>query len=145
MKKKFRVVANSDNTRSVVYAADDDEFMADNFDDFNEDDAENPDLDETVEDLADTAEDLHDAVDSNIEEDDPSIQTDNNIESHYIAECDECGGIFVSAVLHSDQTLNSISGICPLCGKESEQHLKWVIVPTEDYNKLAQSAKPEVK
>lgn len=92
---------------------------------------ESDDIADAVDDLADTAEDLQDSV-TDIEEDDDSIEVDNNIANHYIAECDRCHGIFISAVVVSDQEVESVSGICPLCGKESEQLLKWVIKDASD-------------
>jgi len=66
------------------------------------------------------------------EEDDPSIEIDNNIENHYIAECESCHGIFISAVILSDQPVETLTGVCPLCGKDTDQSLKWVIKSIED-------------
>lgn len=65
------------------------------------------------------------------QEDDPSIEMENNIENHYIAECESCGGIFISAILESDQEIDHVTGVCPLCEKETNQYLKWVIRPAE--------------
>ncbi len=70
---------------------------------------------------------MRDNIEDNMVEDDPDIEVDNNIENHYIAECDICHGIFISAVVESDQDVQSITGICPLCGKESDQNLNWVV------------------
>lgn len=92
---------------------------------------EDDDISDAVDDLADSAEDLQDSVDD-IEEDDENIEVNNNITDHYIAECDRCHGIFISAVVVSDQEVESVSGVCPLCGKESEQILKWVIKDAAD-------------
>lgn len=61
-----------------------------------------------------------------------NIETDNNISGHYIVECNRCQGIFISALTESDQTVEFISGVCPLCEKESDQYIKWVIKPVED-------------
>lgn len=105
--KKNRISAST----SPIMAADED---------FTED------LEDTIDDLSDTADDLQDAVEE-VEEDDVSIEVDNNIENHYIAVCDRCGGFFISAVEESDQEVESISGICPICGKDSEQYLEYVI------------------
>lgn len=94
-----------------------------------EDNLEGPDDDDTAEvidDLADAVEDVQDAVDD-VQEDDTVIETENNIASHYIAECDVCYGVFVSAVTESDQKIDHISGECPLCGKTTEQYLKWIV------------------
>lgn len=71
-----------------------------------------------------------------VDEDDPSIEIDNNIENHYIAECESCHGIFISAVILSDQAVESLTGICPLCGKDSDQSLKWVIKSIEDVQEM---------
>ena len=71
-------------------------------------------------------------ADTEMKEDDSNVETDNNIANHYIAECDKCGGIFISSISLSDQPITSISGICPLCEEETEQFLKWVIKPVED-------------
>ena len=84
------------------------------------------DLAETLGDVSDSLDDLQDTIDD-IEEDDVEIETENNIENHYIAVCDRCHGFFVSAVQESDQEIASISGVCPLCGKESDQSLDYVI------------------
>ena len=86
---------------------------------------------DTLDDMADSIEDIQDTVDE-VTEDDVAIEIDNNIENHYIAECDSCKGIFISAVVQSDQEVNFITGICPLCDKETEQFLKWVIKSVDD-------------
>lgn len=87
---------------------------------------DNYDISETIDDISDSVEDIQDAVDE-IDEDDVDIELDNNIANHYIAECDRCQGFFVSAMVESDQDVESVTGVCPLCGKDSEQFLKWVI------------------
>lgn len=61
-----------------------------------------------------------------------AIDVDNNIDNHFIAECDICKGVFISPVIKSDSDVQSIQGICPLCNNESTQYLKWVINPIED-------------
>ena len=83
-------------------------------------------VDDSLEDIADTVDDMQDQLDD-VEEDDTSIETENNIKDHYIAECDRCHGIFISAVLKTEEEMESVKGTCPLCGKESEQFLKWFI------------------
>lgn len=55
------------------------------------------------------------------EQDASTIDVDNNIFNHLIAECENCKGIFISAMIGSDQAVESINGICPLCNKETEQ------------------------
>lgn len=87
-------------------------------------------VEDTIDEVADNIEDLQDTVDE-IQEDDVDIEVENNIEDHYIAECDKCHGIFISAVIESDQVIDHISGVCPLCQKESEQYLYWVIKKAE--------------
>ena len=81
---------------------------------------------DTVDDLSDTVDDIQDTLDD-IDEDDVDIELDNNIANHFIAECDGCHGVFISALVESDQDVSSIHGTCPLCEKETEQQLKWVI------------------
>ena len=68
------------------------------------------------------------------EQDGSTIEVDNNIANHLIAECQNCHGIFISAMLASDQTIESINGVCPLCNKNTEQFLKWIVkeYPEED-------------
>ena len=90
---------------------------------------------DSIDDLADNVEDMQDAVED-FTEDQPSIETDNNIENHYIAECESCQGIFISAVMQSDQQIDHISGICPLCQKDTDQYLKWVIKRVNRKNPL---------
>jgi hypothetical protein len=85
-------------------------------------------VDDKVDDLADAVDDVKDAVDD-VQEDDTIIETENNIANHYIAECDVCFGVFISSVVESDQKIDHITGECPLCGKNTEQYLKWVVKP----------------
>lgn len=107
-----------------IVAADEDMDMDAGFDD------EYDSFNDTLDDIADDIEDMKDSVDE-VEEDDVSIEADNNIAGHYIAECDACKGIFISAVVESEQQIDYVSGQCPLCGKESDQYLKWVIHEVE--------------
>lgn len=112
----------------AVKAADDDEF------DFGEPDMEESEdivedddgFNDTLDSIADDIEDLKDDVDE-VDEDEVGIELDNNIDGHYIAECSKCHGIFISAVSQTSQVVSSIQGVCPLCDKESDQYLKWVI------------------
>jgi len=87
-------------------------------------------VEDVVDELSDTVDDLQEQMDE-IEEDEILIEEDINIAGHYIAQCDICQGIFISAVNTSDQVVTSITGICPLCDKESEQFLNWVIEDVE--------------
>lgn len=96
-------------------------------DDFELDDATESDgLMDAVDDVADQVEDIQDSVDD-MEEEDSAIEMNNNISNHYIAECEKCHGVFISAVIESDQEIDHVSGVCPLCNKESDQYLKWII------------------
>ena len=123
VKPKSRVEASSSNyNKRRVVAADEDMFDEDEIDDkFND----------TLSDVADTVEDIQDAVDD-IDQDDINIETTNNISDHYIAECDSCHGIFISAMIESDQVVSKISGVCPLCEKETDQYVKWVVKDVTD-------------
>ena len=85
---------------------------------------------EDIDNIADQITDVQDSLDD-VDEDDITIETENNIVNHYIAECDSCHGVFISAMLESDQAVSKISGICPLCGKETDQFLNWVIRDAE--------------
>lgn len=133
VKKNNKVVIKSShaaikpNTR-YVKAADEDE----NFDDFDDYDMNSDDdtLTDAIDDVADSVEDIQDSVDD-MKEDESEIAINNNIADHYIAECQRCNGIFISAVVDSDQQIDHVTGTCPLCGRETEQNLKWVIRPIE--------------
>lgn len=114
----------SASRRYVRAAAEDEDFL----DDFDDEDADG--IMDAIDDVADNVEDLQDAIDD-IDEDEVDIAVNNNIADHYIAECDRCGGIFISAVVESDQEIDHVSGVCPLCNKETDQYLKWVIKATE--------------
>lgn len=107
---------------TAITAADEDEgFMYE-----EEDDG----LGDALDDIQNQVEDVQDQVDD-IDEDEVDIEMNNNIEDHYIAECDKCHGVFISAVVESEQDIESITGTCPLCQKESEQFLKWIIRKNE--------------
>ena len=95
-------------------------------------------FDDTLDNIADTVDDMQETLDDDIydeDEDGLDIEMDNNISGHYIAECDRCHGVFISAVVESDQEIEKISGVCPLCDKDTEQHLKWVIKDVEQGDK----------
>lgn len=119
-------------TSVAVTAADDDEDTeepaVDDFSGFDEFDefGDPADIADSVDDLADSVDELQDRIDET-DLDEVNIDIDNNIDGHYIAECERCHGVFISAVVESDQVVDSISGICPLCEKETTQYLKWVI------------------
>ncbi len=119
MKRTFKV-----NPRRIV-AADEDTFERE--DDFDLDDADDADgLMDAIDDVSDNVDDIKDSIDD-VDEDSVDIAANNNISGHYIAECSGCNQVFISAVVESDQDIDHVSGICPLCGKETDQYLKWVI------------------
>lgn len=92
-------------------------------------DMQDPDsLNDTMEDVSDTLDDIQDAIDD--EDDGPHdtvFDVKNNIENHYIAECQRCHDIFISAVVESDSPVTSIEGECPCCHYETKQELKWIV------------------
>ena len=102
---------------------DNDSEVDDDEEEFQEDDDS---FKENLDEMSDQIEELQDSIDD-IQEDDPIIDTDNNIDNHYIAECERCHGIFISAVTESDQHIEYISGMCPLCEHDTNQYLKWII------------------
>ena len=99
--------------------------IGDDSDDVVYEDAESG-LSDRLDELEDDVGDMKDSIDE-IEEDEVQIEIDNNIDGHYIAECDKCKGIFISSVVESDSYVDSIRGVCPLCDKESDQFLRWII------------------
>lgn len=105
---------------------DNEEFDDLDYEDDGSDDAEDGNLSDNVQDLADNVEELQGELEG-VEDDDPNIEIENNIDGRYIAECDRCGEIFISAITESDASMESIHGICPICDHESDQYLKWVI------------------
>lgn len=117
-------------TAADVDDADEDAFGFDSFDDPDRKDDEDiiiePEDEEIVLEDTENPEGLMEDPET-----DPDIATDNNIENHYIVECDRCHGIFISALLESDQVVEHVTGVCPLCEKESDQFIKWVIKPVE--------------
>lgn len=132
---KDRLAANDIDvvySATAIMAADEDDPFADmGFDDIEdesetapvEDDAS---ISDNLDDMADTLDDINDAL-QNFKEDDIDIETENNISDHFIAECEKCHGIFITAIVESDQSIEKISGTCPLCDKDCDQYLKWVI------------------
>ena len=132
IRKNNKVVLRPSRNKPVTAATkyvkaaegdEDDDIMMD--DDFGyEDDTDG--IMDAIDDVADNVEELQDQVDD-IEEDDVEIAINNNIADHFIAECEKCNGIFISAVVDSDQVIDHVSGTCPLCGKDTDQYLKWII------------------
>lgn len=131
----MRIVHNSVNVKMKKITA------ADNvFDDFGEAPGYEEDvaleedaISDQLDAIEDNLEDVQDVVED-VEEDDVRIDVDNNITDHLVAECENCKGVFISAMIASDQDVDSISGVCPLCGKDTTQQLKWIIkkYPEED-------------
>lgn len=124
----------------TITAADDfdsDDFDDDDFDEIPhesaEDDmiADDDSITDTLNDMSEQLDDLQDDISDPSNEDDINIDINNNIDNHYIAECEKCHGIFISSLIASDQRVESIHGVCPLCDKESDQYLKWIVEAVE--------------
>ena len=122
-----------ESSTAIMAADDDDPFSDMGFDDPEGDPEpdlasveDDEDVSDSIDDMADTLDDLNDALED-FEEDDVDIETENNIEDHFIAECEKCHGVFITSVIESDQEIEKISGVCPLCDEECDQYLKWVI------------------
>lgn len=112
------------NSRKVFGA--DDDMIRDEYDS-NIDDIDAG-FNDKIDDVADAVEDIQDTIEQD-KEDPINIEIENNISDHYIAECEKCQGVFISATIESDQKISKVTGECPLCGEESDQYLKWVIKP----------------
>lgn len=110
-KRKKTVTASS---KTPIMAADDDDFDVDDFSDVDTPDDTTPEEDEEISDQAP-------------EVSGTDIDTDNNITDHYIAECEQCHGVFISSLKESEEGITSITGICPLCNKKTTQNLKWIV------------------
>lgn len=126
VRKREKIAASSSNKVSTKYIK-----AAGEFDDDELIDDEADGLMDAIDDVADNVEDLQDTLDD-VDEDEVEIEINNNIADHFIAECDRCHGIFISAVVDSDQEIDHVSGVCPLCGKDSDQYLKWIIRSTTE-------------
>lgn len=87
-------------------------------------------LADQIDDISDSVDDIQDTIEG-IDEDEVDIEVDNNVANHFLAECDRCHGLFISALVESDQKVEKISGVCPLCDKETDQYLKWIIKDVE--------------
>ena len=117
-----------------ILAAEDDPFSDMDFDEDEElndesammSETSSDDVTDTLDDMADKLDEMNDAL-KDFEEDDIDIELENNISDHYIAECEKCHGVFITAITSSDQEIEKISGVCPLCDSECDQYLKWVI------------------
>lgn len=123
--KRFSVKASDVSNRRRVVAAEGDEAI-DEMDFGGDIDGVEDGFNDTLDDVADAVEDIQDTVDDD-KEDEVTIEIENNIDDHYIAECEKCGGIFISATVESDQEVHKVTGECPLCGEETDQYLKWIV------------------
>lgn len=132
-KKKYDRLTQIKSATAIMAADDDfnDEFFNgtdDSADGILYDDSDT--IGDNIDALSDRVQDLQDSVDD-VEEDDVDIELDNNIDNHYIAECEGCHGVFISAMIESDQVVEKITGTCPLCEKETDQYLKWIVKAVE--------------
>lgn len=126
-------VLSSSKAKIMAAGEDDIEYMDDSMsgndsigdmiDDFQVQD----DFQDDTEEVIDDSEEEEVVEDDDVEQDDIDIEIENNIANHYIAECDSCHGVFISALVETDQDVEMISGTCPLCGKDTDQYLKWII------------------
>lgn len=115
------------STRRTKIFADDNVFADMGADEnvFGEEDPDRDDDDEATE--GEDVDNLDEELDAELQQDSSAIDMDNNITNHLIAECQNCHGIFISAMIASDQIIDSINGVCPLCNKDTEQSLLWVV------------------
>ena len=128
--KKSILAADDDDFDSMVAESDD---IVDDTEGDTEDDPEVRDdvsIQDTLQDMSDTLEDMQNDVDK-MDPDLVDIELNNNIADHYIAECSVCHGVFISAVVKSDAEIDNVHGICPLCNREADQLLKWLIVKAD--------------
>lgn len=119
---------------TAIMAADDDDFFDNGGDmpgSFGGAEPSDNTVGDEIDDLADSVDDLQDSIDE-VKQDQTELEIDNNIANHYICECDQCHNIFISAIIESDQQIDHITGVCPVCEKESEQRIKWVIRDIND-------------
>ena len=88
---------------------------------------EGPSLDNDPDEVVDDAVAENEDMGEEGMQDGSTIEVENNIANHLIAECQNCHGIFISAMIASDQPVESINGVCPLCNKDTEQSLLWIV------------------
>ena len=89
-------------------------------------------IEDDVKDEADDVDLSDEDEEAHTPSDDPLINIENNIEGKYIAECERCGGVFISALSVSDVPVEAIHGTCPLCDHDTDQYLKWYIESSEE-------------
>lgn len=129
--ESMRISKSASSVTSSSITAADDDFESDDFSDETDPTDSTDSLSDNIDDIADTVEDIQDTIDD-VQEDDVNIQVENNISDHYIAECERCHGIFISSVIRTEQPLEKISGTCPLCDRQTDQYLKWVVKDVKD-------------
>jgi len=118
------VLANAFNQEERIVAADEDD---EGFDYDDEGDYVDEKLvEDTVDDLEESVEEFTDLM-TDFEEDDIDIEIEANISNRYIAQCDGCQDVFISALEETDQIVDKISGVCPMCEKSTDQYLKWIV------------------
>lgn len=129
---------NTSDLQTITAADDfDSDDFDDDFDKIPHEPAEDGTIDDddsitdTLNDMSEQLDDLQNDISDPSNEDDINIDINNNIDNHYIAECEKCHGIFISSLIASDQRVESIHGVCPLCDKESDQYLKWIVEAVE--------------
>lgn len=98
---------------------------------FNVDDSEGiqnslDNVEDTLNNVQDIVEDLYDGPHNTV------FDIENNISNHYIAECERCHEVFISAVVESETSTESVEGECPICHETSKQYLKWIIREAEN-------------
>lgn len=122
----MRISKSTDGRKTRIVAADEEQF--DDMDLDEEVDAAKDDVDAltTLDELSDNLSELKDSL-KEFEEDEVDIEMLNNITDHYIAECERCHNVFITAIEESSEEINDISGVCPVCDEESVQKLKWII------------------
>lgn len=124
----------SDTITAAKITAADEDFESDEFDESIDDVPSGEDSDslaDSIDSISDKVDDMQDTIDDAEVEDDIDIDIENNIDNHYIAECERCHGIFISSVVESDQQLEKIHGTCPLCDRDTDQYLKWTVKKVE--------------
>lgn len=124
----------SDTITAAKITAADEDFESDEFDESIDDVPSGEDSDslaDSIDSISDKVDDMQDTIDDAEVEDDIDIDIENNIDNHYIAECERCHGIFISSVVESDQQIEKIHGTCPLCDRDTDQYLKWTVKKVE--------------
>ena len=120
---KFIMAADEDPFADMGFDDNEDETIQDKDpSEFNSDDS----VEDSLDNMADTLDSIDDAL-KDFKEDSVDIDIENNISDHYIAECELCHGIFITAISESDQKIEKISGACPLCDEDCDQYLNWII------------------